>query len=658
MPKNTGSRWRVRFLRTVYFPARAMKKIIWSFLLLSTWCTAADSGPAHYVGQETCALCHKEIAASQQHTAMAGTWQGRTTSRLPASFDAQVIESPGLTYEIRRAEGAFQCSVGLPDGSQTTLPAETIMGGSRHGLGFLIRIKEIDGIPLARPALVQARYAWSLTQNKLLLAPGCSAAKPDSYESAVGLTLSPTFESKCLACHGEPNVRGASGKTGGVHCEACHGPGSGHLLAVGKGNPQTGIVNPARLTAEQSIATCAQCHVGLARFSDPTPDDLLVANQVRALESSECFLQSGKAFSCTACHDPHRDTSGDEKRAVSTCLGCHSARAKPHAGVCPVNSAADCIGCHMPSVEMGPLHLVDHVIRVHPEQRFPAHAADPGLSSQVRPISEYLRIIATNTEVDAAKARERVANGESFYNVARQMSVDYTAPIGGCLGRKNIAELGSTALGDAAAILRYGQTSSVVQENGRWIILQRMPRDFRWQAEQLQHAAEDRMRQGDAAGAIEKSREALTLYPRFLRALASISAVYLQSGNPKKSSEILMVAEHLYPRDAGIEFALAESLAALGDRASAAKAYQRTIELDPDFVAAYVNLGTSLYTDREYQKASETFRQGLQIDPLSGELYYGLGLALSRAGDAIGADRAMSLAHRLAPNVAPSTHQQ
>ncbi|HEX4228207.1 MAG TPA: peptidylprolyl isomerase [Bryobacteraceae bacterium] len=628
-----------------------MKRIIWLFLFLSTWCTAADLGPAHYVGQETCALCHKQIAAGQQHTAMAGTWQGRMTSRLPASFDAKATEPPA--YEIRRSENGFQSSIALPDGSQTTLPVETIMGGSRHGLGFLIRIKEIDGIPLARPALVQARYAWSLTQKKLLLAPGCSAAKPDNYESAVGLTLSPTFESKCLACHGEPNAKGPAGKTGGVHCETCHGPGSSHLLAAGQGSPQAGIVNPARLSPEQSIAICAQCHVGLARFSDPTPDDLLVANQVRALESSECFLQSGKSFSCTACHDPHKDTSGEDKRAVNTCLGCHSTRARPHAAICPVNSTGECIGCHMPSVEMGPLHLVDHVIRVHPEQQVSAHASGAGLASQVRPISEYLRIIVTNSEAAAAKARERVSQGESFYNVARAMSVDYTAPIGGYLGRKNIAELGNPALADAAAALRYGQASSVVQENGRWVILQRTPRDFRWQAEQLQREAEDRMRQGDAAGAIEKSREALTLYPHFLRALASISAVYLQGGNPKKSSEILTVAERLYPQDAGIEFALAESLAALGDRAGAERAYARTIELDPDFVAAYVNLGTNLFSDRQYQEAGRRFQQGLQIDPLSGELYYGLTLSLSRAGDTSGADRAMALARRLAPNVVP-----
>lgn len=582
---------------------------------------------------------------------MARTWQGKTTARLPAPFTAQVTEAPGLSYEIHRTESGFQCSIALPGRSQTTLPVETIMGGSRHGLGFLIRIKDIDGMPLARPALVQSRYAWSLTQNKLLLAPGCSAAKPYTYESAVGLTLSPTFESKCLACHGQPDAAGPSGKTGGVHCESCHGPGSRHLLAVGKGHPRDGIINPARLTNEQSIAVCSQCHVGLARFSDPSPDDLLVANQVRALESSECFLQSGKAFSCTTCHNPHKDNLESDAMAVKACLGCHSATAKPHAAICPVNSTEQCIGCHMPSVEMGPLHLVDHVIRVHPEQGVPAHSSGPNLRSQWRPIGEYLRVIVTDTESDAVKAQERLARGDSFYNVAREMSTDYTAPIGGYLGHKNLADLGNSALADAAAALQYGQTSGAINANGRWEIVQRMPRDFRWQAEQLQREAEQRISRGDAAGAIEKSREALILYPHFLRALASISAVYMQSGNPKKAAEVLNVAAHLYPQDSGIAFALAQSLAVQGDREGAVKAYRHTIELEPDLVAAYANLGTIFIGQGELQNAVSAFQRGLQIDPLSGELYYGLSLALGRTGDTGGATRAMALARQLNPKL-------
>jgi hypothetical protein len=45
------------------------------------------------------------------------------------------------------------------------------------------------------------------------------------------------------------------------------------------------------------------------------------------------------------------------------------------------------------------------------------------------------------------------------------------------------------------------------------------------------------------------------------------------------------------------------------------------------------------------------FRQGLQVDPLSAELYYDLSLALARHGDASGAKRAIALAKQIDPDI-------
>ena len=84
-----------------------MKRTIWSFLFTLPLSAATDPGPAHYVGKETCALCHQQIALTQQHTAMAGTWQGNTTSRLPPSFAAKATETPGSTYEVSRNGAAL-----------------------------------------------------------------------------------------------------------------------------------------------------------------------------------------------------------------------------------------------------------------------------------------------------------------------------------------------------------------------------------------------------------------------------------------------------------------------------------------------------------------------------------------------------------------------
>ncbi len=550
-----------------------------------------------------------------------------------------------LHYELKRTSEAFTYSVRFGS-SNVTLPVDVLMGGQRHGLGFLASVSNLDGLPLARRTMVQARYEWSPEKQQLLLAPGCVVLKPRTLDAALGVVLSPTFESRCLSCHAQPDEAG-SGRDGGIHCESCHGPGSSHLAAAARGAPKQGIVNPKRLSPEASIDVCARCHIGLARFSDPSPDDLLVANQVRALKSSECFLQSAKAISCTTCHDPHNDAA-DNGRTVRACLSCHSLSAKPHAAVCPVDATTGCVGCHMPSVPMGPLQLVDHLIRVHPEQIEPGTTSGAAMRTQIRPDSEYLRTITTNSREAAEAARHRIQSGDSFYQVALEVSVDQNAAIGGYLARKTLAQLEEN-LSHEAVRLNYGETSAVIESGGRWIILQRLPRDFRWQAEQLERKAEELASRNEPIAAIGKSQEALTVYPHFLRALNFIGATLAANGNPKRGAQVLTTATRLYPDDAGTEFALGSSLELLGDEAGASKAYSRAIALEEDFTAAYGSLGLISYSSGDWKDAIAIFRRGLRINPLSAELNYHLALALTRSGDAAGAQQAFALARRLDP---------
>ncbi len=571
---------------------------------------------------------------------MATTWQGRISEWLSPSFSASMTDA--VTYKFERTADSFTYSAG----NTLTLPVSITMGGRRHGLGFLVALDDVDGIPLIRRTLVQARYAWSPEKRTLLLAPG-SATKPESLESTLGQVLSPAFEARCLSCHGQPDPA-ASGKAGGVHCEACHGPGSAHLSGVASGHPEQGIRNPARLSNEDSMQVCAQCHVGLTKFSDPSPDDLLIANQVRAIQSSECYLQSGKAFSCTACHNPHSDAA-DDSQAIAACLGCHSTQSKVRAAICPINASNSCTGCHMPAVDRGPLHLVDHLIRVHPEQ-IVARKTRTGQPTNVRPISEYLRLIATNSPSSADAAKVRLNQGESFYTVARQISSDPSSAIGGYLGRRTLSEL-APELAEAAARLKHAEVSAVIKSNGRWVILQRLPRDFRYDAETLQSQAEMLATSGDAASAVKKAQEALMIYPRFLRALNFIGLTFTQNGNPKKGADVLGVSTRLYPGDATAQFLLAASLNLHGDSAAATNAYRRAIELDPDFTSAYINLGMIFYKAHDWLAAIQCFRQGLQIDPLSAELNYNLSRALERSGDSRAANQAAQLARRLNPEL-------
>jgi tetratricopeptide (TPR) repeat protein len=614
---------------------------VFSGLWLAACCSIAGSPTVHYVGPEACALCHKSIAAAQGETAMAKTWSGHDSSALPANFDGRAAE-----YRIYRRDIGLAYSMQTPNGLKKTFPVEIVMGGEHHGMGFLLKVEQIEGFPLDRPTLIQARYFWSFKQSgALVLAPGSSADTPHSYESALGLVLSPGFEKQCLTCHGQPHTLGAD-EQGGVRCESCHGPGSSHLAAAGRGKPKEGIINPRRLSPDAGIEICAQCHAGFGRHIDPAPDDLLIANQVQALRASECFIQSGRSFSCTSCHDPHNDSRADAA-ATRTCLGCHSKAQR--AAVCPVNASSGCIGCHMPSVDVGPLHLVDHQIRVHPEQNVTAQSHDASLRSQINPVREVLRIIRNDDRDKIVEAKRQIEHGNSFYDVARALSEDATAAIGGYWGEKDVANL-EPALIPVVTKLNYADISDITLASGKWCLIQRLPRTFKWQADQLQHEAEALLLRGEVSAALDKSQQALRVYPHFRRALTFIGTTLAQAGNMQRAADVLGVTTRLYPSDATSLFALAVVLAELNRHNDEIDAYRRVLVLEPDFLAAYAKLGVVLDSKGDEASSVAILRQGLKIDPLSAELYHDLSLSLTHQGEIKEAKRCAAMAALLDPD--------
>src|SRR5579884_856103 len=290
-----------------------------------------------YVGPAVCAQCHRAIAATQGKTNMARTWQSSATHILPPTYNEEHREGP-VTYRATRT----QFEAALAGHEPVRGVVQDIVGGERHGISFLVRVKSIDGAELARAPLIETRYLHSTHDNTLALSPGFPMDKPTTYEAALGRVLSPSFEKKCLACHGQP---GAAGAASGVHCESCHGPGRAHLEAS--------AANKAHAGLQKGEDSCAQCHSGFSVLSDPLPDDLLISNQVNALKNSECFVQTGGRIGCTNCHDPHEDSSRVAAKSIAACLSCHSANVERHAGLCPVNRAGGCIDCHMPSVTKG-----------------------------------------------------------------------------------------------------------------------------------------------------------------------------------------------------------------------------------------------------------------------------------------------------------------
>jgi predicted CXXCH cytochrome family protein len=613
--------------------------------------SAAEKG---YVGSDVCAGCHKDIAATQFQTNMRKTWQGLATQQLPPNYLETHAEGPDpvIDYRVQRTGDTLQYRVQMPGQAALEYPVEAIVGGKRHGVTFLYRVPSLDGIALPRAPLVEGRYIHSVLEHGLALELGFPEEKPSTYETGFGRVLTPSLEQRCLSCHPAPRALGTRIETG-VACETCHGPGQPHLAALGAHSKDLGILNPKKLPMAERFKPCTQCHEGSGFVEDPMGDNLLISNQVTALKNSECFRQTGGQITCVNCHNPHQDAPHSVlvARAEQTCLRCHSAAVQNRPALCPVNRSSGCVGCHMPDQIHGAFHLADHWIGVHVEQKVEVPARDPNWRSTLSPRHLYLRSIVLDDEAKASEMRQQMVSGASFFELARANSVDRETGInGGFMGDFEAEKLDPAW---AAAVLKLlpGEMTGVVKANGKYVILQRMPRNFREEAEIKVNDALDLQKQGKQQESKTELIDALKIYPHFLRALTYLGIDFAQEGNPQVGSKILEVAARLYPKDQGAHFNLGIAYGAMGNEGEIAE-YKNTLEIDPDYAPAYLNWGGALYAKGQYEEAIELYRKAIHINPLSGSLHYSLSVALEQINRKEEAAAEMKLAGKIDPKYA------
>lgn len=303
-------------------------------------CLLAGAPPA----VRPCAACHPAETAAHDRTRMAHAMMPALESPFVQNLPAKhpLHESgQGYLFSYERLPNAVRVTAfrGL-DSAEGVI--EWVLGAGAQGQTPLVRTGA--GVRESRVSYFPQLHQYGVTV-------GQDAGASPNAAAALGLKQSTHDLGTCLGCHATSVGRDLTPLVPGIQCERCHPGADRH--AAGEGVP----LNPGKLKPAAQVQFCGACH----RVKPPVDDSALenIRFQPLRLMKSRCFA-SGK-LACTTCHAAHQDARrSDPDYYNSRCRACHAASA-----IHPdVRAQGNCIGCHMPRVQMHPaLAFTDHYIR-------------------------------------------------------------------------------------------------------------------------------------------------------------------------------------------------------------------------------------------------------------------------------------------------------
>lgn len=425
------------------------------------------SDSAHYVGINTCKLCHQDIYNSFIKTGMGQSFARATKEKSAADFSHPAIydKYTDLHYiAFWKNDSLFFREFKIEKGDtvfQRTEQVNYIIGSGQHTNSHL---QSINGY------INQMPMTFYTQKKKWDLPPGFEDGHNTRFTRKIGL--------ECMSCHNAfPDFElGSENKFNsvpeGINCERCHGPGSVHVAQRQSGSKvdtskyiDYSIVNPSKLSIDRQFDVCMRCHLqGNAilkegkSFYDFKPgmklsdymtvflpkyknadDEFIMASHADRLKQSQCFIQSYEkskdskslkpykdALTCVTCHNPHVSVKETGKELFnSACRNCHGLDKKSklecsEKTVVKAPQKANCINCHMPSsgsIDIPHVTVHDHYIR------------KPITKREKEKIKEFIGLFAINEKNPDALTRARAYINQFDKFEAKQEYLDSAAAI-------------------------------------------------------------------------------------------------------------------------------------------------------------------------------------------------------------------------------------
>ena len=378
--------------------------------------TTANPGALHHVGTQVCAQCHTQEAAAWKGSHHELAMQSPSRAAVLAPFRGERASQNGASTVFSERDGKFLIRTEGPDGKTADFEVA-------HTLGFTPLQQYLIAMPngglqafnLAWDSRTadQGGQRWFNLQGTQRIAPGDELHWSGRQNNASFM---------CVECHTTQFKKNfnadlrqyqSTWSESHVACEACHGPGSGHVAWAAKPSlaaaadtskgllPQlnerhqvqwtlnaTGNASRSTPPAAQrrEMAVCAQCHSHRSQVSDArTPGQPLMDTHIPSLLDKRLFWGDGqmkaevyndasfqqskmyqKGVTCSDCHNPH--TLKLRAPGNQVCFQCHAPTKyeTPSHHFHPVGSSgSSCASCHMPTttfMSIDPRH--DHSLRV------------------------------------------------------------------------------------------------------------------------------------------------------------------------------------------------------------------------------------------------------------------------------------------------------